>query len=128
MQGKLSRRKIAQYVAERVRSGLVPEQVMQEVAAYLVETRRVREAALVARAIEDALYEQGTAVVTVTSARPLDDELRQAVAAQVGMRDVYLREVVDPSVLGGIRLQTADASYDATLVMLKCSKSRRPMV
>lgn len=62
MQGKLSRRKIAQYVAERVRSGLVPEQVMQEVAAYLVETRRVREAALVARAIEDALYEQGTAV------------------------------------------------------------------
>ena len=115
MQGKLSRRKIAQYVAERVRSGLVPEQVMQEVAAYLAETRRVREAALVARAIEDALYEQGTAVVTVTSARPLDDELRQAVAAQVGMRDVYLREVVDPSVLGGIRLQTADASYDATL-------------
>ena len=115
MQGKLSRRKIAQYVAERVRSGLVPEQVMQEVAAYLVETRRVREAALLARAIEDALYEQGTAVVTVTSARPLDDELRQAVAAQVGMRDVYLREVVDPSVLGGIRLQTADASYDATL-------------
>ncbi|QQS18227.1 F0F1 ATP synthase subunit delta [Candidatus Saccharibacteria bacterium] len=115
MQGKLSRRKIAQYVAEHVPSGRVPEQVMNEVAAYLVETRRVREAALVVRAIEDALFERGIAVVTVTSARPLDDELRQAVTAQVGMRDVYLRELVDPTVLGGIRLQTADASYDGTL-------------
>ncbi len=115
MHGKLSRRKLAQYVASRVQDGRVPEAVVQEVAAYLVEARRLREMPLVVRAIEDALAERGVVVATVTSARPLDDMLREAVKAQAGGGEVYLREVVDPSVLGGVRVQTPDASYDGTV-------------
>ncbi|MGB4800231.1 MAG: F0F1 ATP synthase subunit delta [Candidatus Saccharimonadales bacterium] len=115
MHGKLSRRKLAQYVAERVREGQVPESVIQEVAAYLVESRRLREMPLVVRSIEDALAERGVVVATVTSARPLTTTLRDAVKAQAGDEEVYLREVVDPSVIGGVRVQTPDASYDGTV-------------
>lgn len=52
---KLSRRKLALYVVEASKDGVVPASVMQEIAAYLVDTRRTREAVLVARAIEDEL-------------------------------------------------------------------------
>ncbi len=115
MHGKLSRRKIAQYVAGRVHSGQVPALVIQEVAAYLKESHRLRELPLVVRAIEDALADQGVVVAAVTSAQPLDESLRGAVKALAGGTEVYLREVVDESVLGGVRLQTPDASYDGTL-------------
>ncbi len=116
MASKLSRRKIAEYVAARVVDGKIPETVMQELAAYLVESRRTREAGLFARAIEEALLENGVAVVTVTAARPLDGELRSAISDHISATEVHLREVVDPSVLGGVRLQTADAAYDGTIV------------
>ena len=115
MNGKLSRRKIAEYVAAQTSGGVVPERVIQEVAAYLYESRRLRELTLVTRAIEDALADRGIVVATVTSAHPLDSELRSAVTAQLDSPSAYLREVVDPSVIGGIRLQTPDASYDGTL-------------
>lgn len=115
MQGKLSRRKIAAYAAARVKGGRIPESIIQEIAAYLIESRRTRELPLVVRAIEDALAASGQVVATVTTARPLDDELKTAVKALVGSDTVYIREVVNPGVLGGVRLQTPDASYDGTL-------------
>lgn len=115
MYGKLSRRKLAHYVASHASNGRVPEAVVQEVAAYLVESRRLREMPLVVRAIEDALAERGVVVATVTSARPLDDTLREAIKAQAGGEEVHLREVVDPSVIGGVRVQTPDTSYDGTV-------------
>jgi F-type H+-transporting ATPase subunit delta len=115
MQGKLSRRKIAAYVTSHVKNGVVPSSVLQEVAAYLYETRRLREMTLVVRAIEDALLEKGTVIATVTSARELDSQLRAAVMSQLGSNDVHLREVVDPSVIGGVRIQTPEASYDGTI-------------
>jgi F-type H+-transporting ATPase subunit delta len=115
MTTKLSRRKIAQYVAARVRDGQVPASVVQEVAAYLMESRRLRELPLVVRSIEDALAERGVVVATVTSAHVLDETLQRAVKALVGGSTVYLREIVDPSVIGGVRVQTPDASYDGTV-------------
>ncbi|QQS19498.1 F0F1 ATP synthase subunit delta [Candidatus Saccharibacteria bacterium] len=115
MQARLSRRKIATYVASQAQNGVVPEHVVEEVAAYLMESRRVRELPLVVRAIEDALADRGVVVATITSARPLDDALRAAVREQTGGTEVHLREIIDPRVLGGIRLQTPDASYDGTV-------------
>lgn len=115
MQGTLSRRKIAAYVASHVESGMVPAAVIQEVAAYLVGTGTQRQAELVVRAIEDALSEHGVTVATVTTARPLDDETRTSITKHIGTREVYLRETTDPGVIGGMRLQTPDASLDTTI-------------
>lgn len=116
MNSKLSRRKIAEYVVSRIENGRIPEQIIQAVAAYLLESRRLRELTLVVRAIEDALSDHGVVVATVTSAYPLSLQLRQAVVDMLDADAVYLREQVDSSVIGGLRLQTPDASYDGTVV------------
>ncbi|MFZ1249688.1 MAG: F0F1 ATP synthase subunit delta [Candidatus Saccharimonadales bacterium] len=115
---KLSRRKLAVYVADHVKNGTVPAHVMSEVAAYLVESHRLREATLVVRTIEEELEQRGVVVADVTSAFPLDDTMRALIQKQLSasqQEQVSLRETVDPKLLGGVRLQTPSQTLDATV-------------
>lgn len=113
---KLSRRKIAEYVVSATKNGIVPASVMTELAAYLVESHRTREAQLVIRAIEDVLAEQDQVVARVTTAHALDVGLKQAIRNQIGAKEVYFAETVDPSVLGGVRVETPSKTLDATVI------------
>lgn len=126
MQHKLSRRKLALHVVEAVKNGTIPADTLRQAAAYLIDAGRTREVVLVARAIEDELAERGVVVATVTSAGPLDDVLRQAVTSQVAAKTVALKEVIDPSVLGGVRIDMPGKRLDATisrkLTMLRSAK------
>ena len=115
MQGKLSRRKIAAYVADRYLAGESLDSLIPQVAAYLAEAGRLREADLVARAIEDTLAEKGHVVATVTSAHPLTDAERRDIQTLIGAKHIAMREVVDPEVLGGVRIETPGAQLDATI-------------
>lgn len=123
---KLSRRKLAHYVANNVRGGFVSPSVLSEVAAYLVETGRQRELTLVVRAIEDVLAERGVVVASVTSAHPLTNDIRQQLIKKIAAKEVYLHETVDPALIGGVRLQTPSATLDTTiahkLTLLKGAK------
>ncbi|MGB4966995.1 MAG: F0F1 ATP synthase subunit delta [Candidatus Saccharimonadales bacterium] len=112
---KLSRRKIAEYVADNTKDGVVSAAALKEVAAYLQETRRTRELPLVVRTIEDVLAERGQVVARVTSARPLEAELRKTLESQIG-GTVYMQETVDEAVLGGVKVTTPGRSLDATLM------------
>jgi F-type H+-transporting ATPase subunit delta len=112
---KLSRRKLAEYIADRAQNGTVPAEVLKEVAAYLTQSRRVRELPLVVRTIEDVLAERGQVVARVTSARPLTEELRRSIEAQIG-GTVYMQQMVDERVLGGVKVTTPSRSLDATLI------------
>ena len=112
---KLSRRKIAEYVADNTKDGVVSAAALKEVAAYLQETRRTRELPLVVRTIEDVLAERGQVVARVTSARPLEAELRKTLESQIG-GTVYMQETVDDAVLGGVKVTTPGRSLDATLM------------
>jgi F-type H+-transporting ATPase subunit delta len=115
MADKLSRRKIAQYVADRSSSNKELTEAIQHVAGYLVDSRRTREANLVVRAIEDELASRGSVVATVTTARPLDAALRQAIESLIGAKTISLRENVDPEVIGGVRIETPGSKLDATI-------------
>ena len=115
MQSKLPRRKIAEYAAGQIVAGKPVASVLDEVAAYLIESGRVREQTLVVRAIEDALAESGVVVGDVTSARTLDAQQRAEVKKLIGAREVHLREIVDPTVLGGVLVETPGTKLDATL-------------
>ena len=61
----------------------------------------------------------GESMVTVTTAAPLnDDQIKKLIAiysAKVG-RAVHINSVVDPSVLGGMRVQVGDEVTDNTVV------------
>ena len=114
MAEKISRRRLAHYVADQIMAGQSVDIVMPQVAAYLVESRRLRETDLVIRAIEDEFAARGHIIARVTAARPLDSVLRQAIESLVGGH-VYIDETVDSSVVGGIKVETPTAILDATI-------------
>lgn len=115
MATRISRRKIADYVAERLVRGNDTREVLKEVAAFLIETRRIREAELIVRDIEAVLADRGVVIADVTSAYPLEEALKADIKKLLGGKQLILRETVEPSVLGGIRLVTPGQRLDATL-------------
>lgn len=115
MQQKISRRKLALYVADQFTAGASLEQLIREIAAYLIDSRRTGEAELVARAIEDTLAQRGTIIAHVTTAHPLDESLRASIQTLVGAAKLYVDETVDPAVIGGIRIETPGRLLDATM-------------
>lgn len=71
------RRKLARHAAERLLAG--DAAVIDELAALIVHERREREINLLVQDIEAELAERGTVVVTVESARALDEATKDAV-------------------------------------------------
>jgi F-type H+-transporting ATPase subunit delta len=112
---RLSRRKIAAYIADKLVGGTSVADAVKEVAAYLVDTRRTRELELLVRDIEDALASRGIIVADVTSAHPLGAGLKAEVAKLVGGKSLQLREAIDPAVLGGVRVNVPGKRFDGTI-------------
>lgn len=113
---KLSRRKIADLWADELVKG---RDITQQVAGYLVSERRVDEAELIVRDTESALAERGIVVADLTTAHGLSDESRAAIekflTVSMNAQKVAFREANDPSVIGGVRVETAGQQLDATL-------------
>lgn len=115
MPAVLSKRKIAIYAAEQIaKKSDSTERVLREIAAYLVETGKTRQAGLVVRNIEEELATRGIVIADVTTARPLSDEMQQAISKQID-GDVKLRTSVDPTVLGGVLLNLPGKQMDKTI-------------
>lgn len=115
MTQKISRRKLASYVVDRFESGAPLATLLKEVAAYLVDSKRTREADLLVRTIEDVFAERGLVVARVMTAHPLTDALRREISKLVGGDKVHLDEIVDSTVIGGVRIDTPGKSLDATI-------------
>ncbi len=68
--------------------------------------------------VDLAAAQKNRVVATVRVARPLDDDQRRrlqaALARQVG-RDLVLQEVIDPDVLGGVRVELGDEVVEGTV-------------
>lgn len=115
MNTRISRRSLANYAVSQVEAGALVSHILDELAAYLVSTKREREADLVVRSIEDELADRGTVIARVMTAEPLTDALRDQIAARIGGKKVHLDELVDPAVLGGVRIETPDQTFDGTI-------------
>lgn len=116
----LSRRKLSEYTAERLLKGDSTKTVMTELAAYLVDSRRTRELELIVRDIEARLLANGTALITVVSARKLSSEATQAIeqlvkAEHADIDRIILREQIDESVIGGVRVELPGSVADLTI-------------
>jgi F-type H+-transporting ATPase subunit delta len=112
---RLSRRKIAAYIADKLVGGTSVPDAVNEVAAYLIDTRRTRELELLVRDIEDALASRGIIVGDVTSMYPLGASLKAEIAKLVGGKSLQLRETIDPAVLGGVRVNIPGKRFDGTI-------------
>lgn len=116
----LSRRRLAGYAADQLLDKARPSKVAQELAAILIASRRQNQAELLAEDIGWELERRGQAAnAAVVSARGLSEQLRKDIAAHIkkaaGVKEVIINETVDPSVLGGVRIDTAAHSWDKTL-------------
>ena len=113
---KLSRRKIAELWAEELLKG---RDITGNIAAYLVTERRVDETDLIVRDTESALAARGVVVADLTSANGLSAESRAAIEkfliVSMNAKKVAFREATDPSVIAGVRVETAGQQLDATL-------------
>ena len=118
---QFSRRVIARFIASRlITEPTRHEHWMTVLAAYLTEHKRVATADLVIKDIEhELLVQSGQLHASITSARPLTDQLRNSLATalrtQTGAKAVYLSEETDPALLGGFIARTADAELDASV-------------
>lgn len=119
MSQRLSRRILADYFVRSLQAGEPADKLVSQAAAYLVEARRTKEAALVVRDIEALLAESGTIVGTLTTAFDLDAETKSAIARQlqkqIGAETISLQEVIDPSVIGGYKVRIPGKELDHTV-------------
>ena len=116
----ISRRKIANRVATRIAAGDSIDTVTKELGAFLIDQRRTKEADLIVRDIETILLSNGIALVTAISARELTSETKQSIETLVKqahpkVKSVYIREVIDESVIAGVRIELPDQIIDATV-------------
>lgn len=111
---KVSRRKLAGFVADQIRAGK-GESAIKQAAAYMIETKQKHSVDLLVRDIEEILAGSGTVVADVTSARKLSVEEKASIAHLLGAKQLHTRETIDPSVLGGVHIEAAGRRLDATL-------------
>jgi F-type H+-transporting ATPase subunit delta len=112
---RLSRRRIADYAADKLLSGQSSQLVLREVAAYLVVSGRTREQELLVRDIEAALANRGLVVADVASAFPIASSVKAEIGKLVGATSVELRETIDPTLLGGLRVDVPGRRFDGTI-------------
>jgi F0F1-type ATP synthase delta subunit len=115
MPARLSRRKLAIFAAEKLLAGTPQKTVIRELAAYLIDSGRTRETELLVRDIEDVLASRGVVVVDVVSARQLSVSAKAEVAALIGAKNLHLREQIDESVVGGVRVDLPGKRFDGTI-------------
>lgn len=115
MPARLSRRKMAAYVADKLVAGDSVNEALREVAAYLQDSGRTREQELLVRDIEEAMADRGIVVADVASAHPIDASVEAKIKAMTGAKTLQVRQSVNESLLGGIRLDVPGKRFDGTI-------------
>lgn len=113
MAGRLSRRALATFVAKELLAG--NDQIIDWLAALLIEERREREADLLVRDIESILADSGQMIVQVDTARPLDVATKKEIESMFDQHKVHIKETVRPELIGGVKITTPTQSLDRTI-------------
>lgn len=119
MARRLSRRAMAEYMAAVILSGEKSGPAVKRLAGYLVDSGRTRELTLILRDVAYLLSQQGIVNATVTSARELEAETLRAIerfiAASTKASKVSVDTVLEPAVLGGVKLSLPGKELDQTI-------------
>jgi F-type H+-transporting ATPase subunit delta len=106
-------------LAERLLLGKVSEQTITIVSNLVQQPRGRRIGEIVRDASRIVADQADKLVATVITAAPLSDQQAARVARGIGERygrDISVNQVVDPAVLGGVRVQVGGDVIDGTVV------------
>jgi F-type H+-transporting ATPase subunit delta len=116
---RLSRRKITGYITEQLVAGVKAEQLVLQLAAFLIDTKRTNEVGLIVRDIEYELTKRGIVSAQITAAFDFTEATRLAITKLIkektGAHQVYLHQFIDPGVLGGVRIDLPGMQLDTTI-------------
>lgn len=120
MATRLSRRSIARFVAEQLDAGVSSTSILKQVAAYLIETRRTDELDQIVRDIHYYLSERGIVAAKVSSAFQLEATTKKAIEqfikTETKAKTVMMTEIVDRTLLGGVKIDIPDKQLDQTVL------------
>ena len=103
------------YAVEQLDKGVDPGLVWRSVAALLIADHRSRDTRAFGRALEAELIRRGMTPVTITSATPIDSRVRDSLSKLLGVAHPSYTEVIDVSVIGGVRAEAASRLLDLTV-------------
>jgi len=117
---KFSRRQVVTALIDMLESGVPVERVAKTLAVYLAESRQTRNVELYLRDIELEVAKRfGQVTAYASSAKQLSAEARRQVErlvkASTGATSVETIETVNPQLIGGIVVKTADAELDGSV-------------
>ena len=116
----ISRRRLAEHIADELANGASVKPLLVQTAAYLVEYKQTKQVDLLIRELEAILArEHGLVLAQVISARQLSagliKNIEQFVRESEGAKQVEVSDSVDPSLLGGVIIRTPTAEFDTTI-------------
>ena len=117
---KQPRKAIAGYIADKTLKDAPSDKFINEIAAYLLEERRVNELNSIVRDVQSDWAKAGRFEVIATSAFPLAGDVKTDIIKQLkeffpDAKTIKLYEVIDPNVIGGVKLTMAEQQLDLTL-------------
>jgi F0F1-type ATP synthase delta subunit len=117
---KVPRNRISAVISSRLAGGENVGQLSAELAAYLLSEKRTGELDSLLRDIQAYRAEQGLVEAEAVSAHPLSAQVRADAEAKVRTvfpeaKQIVITEIIDDSVIGGIRLALPHRQLDLTI-------------
>ena len=115
-----SRRQLAIYAVDQLLAKRPASEVSRHLAAALIAGKKQNQADLLLDDVAEQLESRGlVARATLTTATALSEELRARLTEQIkkaaGVAEVSLSEQIDPTVIGGFRVETTEHAWDETI-------------
>jgi len=111
---KVTIKQLATYAVDKIDQGAEMRDIATEIASVLLEERRTRDVAAVLRAIEKELAARGKVQVTVTSVHEVSEAVKMQLASLLGVENPVFDQVIDKSVIGGVKAQAGEKQIDLT--------------
>ena len=124
---KISIKQLAKYAIDQLEAGSDLSDVSQKLASFLLQERRTRDATQLFRAIDRELDERGSTQVVITSAHEISEDVKAQLADMLGAKNPVYDEVIDKSVIGGVKAVAGESQVDLT-VRAKLNKFKQAVV
>ena len=126
---KQPRTRIANVIATKTLKSGVSKRFSEEIAAYLLNERRVNELDSVLRDVQADWAIDGYVEVLASSAHPLSVEVKAEISKQIrriypDAKQIVVTEIHDPEIVGGVRLNLSNQQLDLS-VQAKLNKFKQ---